>query len=342
LEAGLVKKNRKIYLLSVVIAVIAIYFFDGRKYLTQPRNDTSSIQSERKTEVNFSAAHKVLNKTSHPQITSDKASSKSMTLQEAYCQLKKLNLKIPLSKNSKFSGYFGPELLPSKNGDLHTGEPIITMAILDNKCPKNKYSIVKARRKNGVWLLEKSLNCGRASDEELFSEYGLQFTLSEADRTDPTSFNFAMNGPGLFITSCRQGLVLTRHGKYKLNNNGQVENSKGCLLLNRSLKPITIIPGDELSEQAPYCFSEPKQCLAILNRDDLSKLKGKLIAPFEFLVRTRDQSLLQKTLKDPDHFPSEVFSHYTENLTSKDILPSGLSTKSFDSFKEDFECSQGL
>ncbi len=261
-----------------------------------------------------------------------------MTLQEAYCRLKTLGTKIPMSKSSKFSGYFRPELLPSKNGDLQTGEPIITMAISDKKCPKDKYSIVKARQKNGKWYIEKSLNCERASNEELFSEYGLQYTLTEADKTDPTIFNLAMNGPGLFITSCRHGVVLTRLGKYKLNNEGHIENSKGCLLLNDSLKPIKIFPGDELSEQEPYCFSEPNQCLAILNREDLPKFKGKLIAPFEFLINSRDQALLQKKLKAPNHFPSDVFSHYTENLTSKDILPSGISTKSFDSFKDDFDC----
>ncbi len=336
------KINRFHYLLLAMVVIAIIYFSNNSINLTQYNKQFSSIQTKQTIEKDSSNSSEVQTKSSSPKISPNKNSSRSMTLQEAFCRLKALGTKIPMSKSSKFSGYFGPELLTNKNGDLHTGEPIIIMAILDKKCPRKKYSIVKARQKNGKWYIEKSLNCERASNEELFSEYGLQYTLTEADKTDPTIFNLAMNGPGLFITSCRHGVVLTRLGKYKLNNEGHIENSKGCLLLNESLKPIRIFPGDELSEQEPYCFSEPNQCLAILNRDDLPKFKGKLIAPFEFLISSRDQALLQKKLKAPNHFPSDVFSHYTENLRSKDILPSGISTKSFDSFKEDFECPQIL
>lgn len=325
-----------------MLVVVIIYFSNDRKSPVQHTRQDSSILTKQTIEKESSNSDEIQKTSFNLKISSNKTSPKSMTLQEAYCRLKILGTKIPMSKRSKFSGFFGPELLPSPKGDLHTGEPIIIMAVLDKECPSNKYSIVKARRKNGQWFLEKALNCRRASDEELFSEYGLQFTLSEVDRTDPTLFNLAINGPGLFITSCRQGLILTRLGKYKLNTEGHIENSKGCLLLNRSLKPIKIFPGDELSEQEPYCFSEPDQCLAILNRDVLPKFKGKLIAPFEFLISSRDQALLQKSLKLPDPFSSDIFSHYTENLTSKDILPSGISTKSFDSFKEDFECPQIL
>jgi hypothetical protein len=334
------KRNRLILLPLVVIALI--YFFNDKKELSEDKNQSSAIDLKSKIDQEIPKSNAVQDKISNKlNIAPKKNSLKNMTLQEAYCHLKKLDAKIPMTTKSKFSGYYGPELLPSSNGDLHTGEPIITMAILDKECPKNKYSIFKARQTKGKWNIEKILNCKRVSNEELFSEYGLQYTIKEADRIDPTIFNFAMNGPGLFITSCRQDLVLTRLGKYKLNSDGHIENKNGCLLLNKSLRPIKILPGDELSEQEP-CFSEPNQCLAILNRDDLPKFKGQLIAPFEFRISLRDQTLLKKRLTAPNHFPSDVFSHYSENLMSKDILPSGISTKSFESFNEDFSCSQNL
>lgn len=261
---------------------------------------------------------------------------KRMTLEEAYCQIMKMSPQVPISGQSKFDGYFGHDTVARSEDHMAIGDPIINLLIMDKDCPRDKYSVIKARQKDGHWITEKTLNCKTVTHEELFSAYAVQYTIEFRDRRASNTFNFALNGPGLFVTACKDGLTLTRKGKFQLNGDGNLENSNGCLLLGNFLNPLQVMPGEELGE-GEYCFSE-EQCIAVLNRDHLTKFKGKLTAPFDFSIGFQDRELLRKTLKLPDYFRTEVIPHVVETLNHKDLFPSGMIREGFRRIKDGFQC----
>jgi flagellar basal-body rod protein FlgF len=75
---------------------------------------------------------------------------------------------------------------------------------------------------------------------EVPEEYRIDFSQGGLEKSDRT-FDLALNGPGFFRVQDAAGtMTYTRNGRFYLNQNGQMENSEGMLLLNNNSAPVVI------------------------------------------------------------------------------------------------------
>ncbi|MFC1539844.1 flagellar hook-basal body protein, partial [Candidatus Latescibacterota bacterium] len=75
---------------------------------------------------------------------------------------------------------------------------------------------------------------------EVPEEYRIDFSQGGLDKTDRT-FDIALNGPGFFRVIDNAGnTVYTRNGRFYLDQNGQLINSTGMILLDNNNNPINI------------------------------------------------------------------------------------------------------
>ncbi|MFC1541622.1 flagellar hook-basal body protein [Candidatus Latescibacterota bacterium] len=75
---------------------------------------------------------------------------------------------------------------------------------------------------------------------EVPEEYRIDFSQGGLDKTDRT-FDIALNGPGFFRVMDNLGnTVYTRNGRFYLDQNGQLINSTGMILLDINNNPVNI------------------------------------------------------------------------------------------------------
>ncbi|MFC1551463.1 flagellar hook-basal body protein [Candidatus Latescibacterota bacterium] len=75
---------------------------------------------------------------------------------------------------------------------------------------------------------------------EVPEEYRIDFSQGGLEKTD-RPFDLALNGPGFFrIQDPAGAITYTRNGRFYLDQNGQMVNSEGMILLNNNNAPVTI------------------------------------------------------------------------------------------------------
>ena len=75
---------------------------------------------------------------------------------------------------------------------------------------------------------------------EVPEEYRIDFSQGGLEKTDRT-YDIALNGPGFFRVQDAAGTVTyTRNGRFYLDQNGQLSNAEGMILLSNVNTPVTI------------------------------------------------------------------------------------------------------
>ena len=225
---------------------------------------------------------------------------KEFTKNDMYCLIQKKTPEITLTGDVKieFNSY-GP--YPDGLGQYAW--------IYSSDCPEDKHSLVKINKEGHV---EVAIDCKDATLEQLSSEEGIQWTISETV-AEPGQYNFAINGPGQFLVYCPiEGFHLTRRGQFTLHE-GLLGDVHGCFLwqngdeINPKGGPVTLIdPDDQLNDDG--CFKNSKQCVAMMDFKDPAvqdfKYKDSTLFSVNFegdLKKTTRSQILTNSLEDLDN-----------------------------------------
>lgn len=83
---------------------------------------------------------------------------------------------------------------------------------------------------------------GGVEIEENYTDH----SAGELNHTD-NDLDLAIKGRGFFTLQTPEGVRYSRNGSFSLNDQNQIVNSQGHLLLNQSGEPIQTVPGREIS-----------------------------------------------------------------------------------------------
>lgn len=345
----MIKKQKFFFIFLVIVILLIIFFFS---YNTKPVIPIPKIQADQSATDNSLGLISKETKTSKLPVKKigviqdtdlDRDKGHIQKLIKSYCLLESLKVNFPYSKKSGFAGYIGPEI----KHDGNIGDEVMNLAIEDSSCPFGKYSVVNARKKDGIWVKESELDCRTASSEDVFLAYGRQQALEFKDNHQPLEFHLGINGPGFFITSCLGNFIISRWGSFVMDKQNRLVDRNGCYLVNNKLAPIKVKNADQISEDYPFCFRGTGECVPIIQNQELKKLNLIFLGDKQLILgrgNPKDIAKLKEIILDEKKASknTQIINDARETLEDPTLLETGISTEAFEEINTDFKCDSIL